>query len=236
MKRSAQRFVPSFLLRGYRSMAMRFSRYRNIDTRDVFTRIYDNNSWKSSESVSGVGSETGQTGSLIKDLERLFDELHIGSLLDIPCGDFGWMQKADLSKIRYTGADIVDKLIAANREVYKDRSNTEFLVLDLINDPLPKCDMIMVRDCFVHLSFNDIFKALENIRSSGCRYLLTTTFPKQQVNYNIVTGQWRPINLQEKPFSFQPPAYVINENCTEDNGEYSDKSMALWEIKDLDIH
>jgi hypothetical protein len=36
--------------------------------------------------------------------------------------------------------------------------------------------------------------------------------------------------LQEKPFNFSSPILVINENCTEGDGEYKDKSMALWDI------
>lgn len=204
-----------------------------MGTKEVFTVIYNTNDWESQESISGAGSEIKQTESLIKDLGKLLNDRNATSLLDIPCGDFCWMQKVDLSKINYTGADIVEELIAKNNENHKDKSNIEFKVLDLINDPLPKSDIIIVRDCFVHLSFSDIFKALENIRSSGCRYLLTTTFPKHRVNYNITTGGWRTINLQEKPFNFKPPLVVINENCTENNGRYNDKSMALWELHEI---
>ena len=50
---------------------------------------------------------------------------------------------------------------------------------------------------------------------------------------DIVTGDWRPLNLQDKPFNFPSPILIINENCTEDGGEYSDKSMALWDISKL---
>lgn len=230
MKKMLQKIAPAWLLRGYKAMIMRFSRFKNMGTKEVFTVIYNTNNWKSRESISGVGSEIKQTMSLIEDLGKLLHDLDTATLLDIPCGDFGWMQKVDLSKIHYTGADIVEELIDKNKEDHKDKSNIEFKVLDLINDPLPKSDIIIVRDCLVHLSFADIFKALENIRSSGSKYLLTTTFPKHPVNYNITTGEWRTVNLQEKPFYFQPPLVIINENCTEDNGEYNDKSMALWEI------
>lgn len=232
-KKIIQKIIPAWLLRWYKSMVMIFSRFRKMSTRDVFTLIYNTNNWKSRESISGVGSEIKQTESLITGLGKLLNDLNATSLLDIPCGDFRWMQSVDLSKIHYIGADIVEELIENNKEGYKDKSNIEFKVLDLINDRLPKSDIIMVRDCFVHFSFADIFKALENIRSSGCKYLLTTTFPEHRVNYNIVTGEWRTINLQEKPFTFQPPLLVINENCTEDNGEYKDKSMALWEVSKI---
>lgn len=212
---------------------MQFSRFKNMSTEEVFREIYKTNNWKSQESISGRGSELKQTESLVKGLEKLLDDLKPSSLLDIPCGDFRWMQKLDTSGIHYTGADIVEELIIKNKEMFKNKVNVGFEVLNLINDPLPKSDIIIVRDCFVHFSFEDIFKALVNIKSSGSRYLLTTTFPEHRVNYNIVTGEWRTLNLQEKPFNFDPPILVISENCAEDNGKYLDKSMALWEIQKI---
>lgn len=233
MKELIQKVVPVSLLKWYKAIAMKFSQFKNMSTSEVFTKIYKTNNWKSPESISGRGSEIKQTESLIKDLGQLLYDLDIKSILDIPCGDFRWMQEIDLSKIHYTGADIVEELIQKNKERHKTRSNVEFKVLDLTNDPLPKSDIIIVRDCFVHLSFTDIFKAIENIRSSGGKYLLATTFPEHRVNYNITTGEWRTINLEEKPFNFHPPIFIINENCTEDNGKYNDKSMALWKIDEI---
>jgi hypothetical protein len=90
--------------------------------------------------------------------------------------------------------------------------------------------LIFVRDCFVHLSYKDIDSAIKNIKSSASKYLLTTTFTNHHLNVDILTGEWRPLNLQVQPFNFSTPILVINENCTEGNGEFIDKSMALWEI------
>ena len=62
---------------------------------------------------------------------------------------------------------------------------------------------------------------------------MTTTFTNYHNNFDIVTGDWRRLNLQEKPFNFPNPILVINENCTEGKGKYKDKSMALWEINKI---
>ncbi|MEO6490246.1 MAG: hypothetical protein ABIO04_09925, partial [Ferruginibacter sp.] len=113
--------------------------------------------------------------------------------------------------------------------------NFKFQVLDLIIDQLPQSDIIINRDCLVHLSFADIFSALKNIKSSGCKYLLTTTFTDHPKNTDIITGSWRTINLQQPPFNFPIPLLMINENCTESNGDYKDKSMGLWEISKIQI-
>ncbi|MBK7391183.1 MAG: class I SAM-dependent methyltransferase [Bacteroidetes bacterium] len=204
-----------------------------MSTEQVFTEIYRSKHWKSTDNVSGPGSEINQTETLIRELNVLFKELNIVSVLDIPCGNFHWMQKVDLSKIKYVGADIVTELIESNKQNYQESDRLNFQVLNLITNPLPQCDLIIVRDCLVHFSNKDILNAITIIKSSGSKYLLTTTFTNHHMNFDIVTGDWRPLNLQDKPFNFAPPLMIINENCTECNGEFKDKSMALWEISKL---
>ena len=224
-------FIPNWLLVWY--INKNNSKFRNMSTNEVFTEIYNTNHWKSSESISGTGSVVKQTASLINDLGKLLLNMKIASILDLPCGDFQWMQKVNLSKIDYVGADIVEELIRSNKKQYQESENRKFKVLNLITDPLPKSDIIIVRDCLVHLSYEDIKGAIENIKSSGSKYLLTTTFKEHDLNHDIVTGDWRPLNLERKPFNFSSPILVINENCTEGNGKYKDKSMALWDISEI---
>jgi len=231
MKKLLKKILPFWLINWYRTR--KFLKFRNLSTQEVFTEIYRKNHWKSAESISGTGSEISQTQTLIDELDRLLLQWKIASMLDIPCGDFKWMQKVDLSEIDYLGADIVEDLIAENNSSYAGKTNIRFQVLNLISDPLPKKDLLFVRDCLVHLSYNDIYHALQNIKSSGCKYLLATTFTNCKLNSDIVTGDWRKLNLQQKPFNFPNPLLVINENCTEGNGAFRDKSMALWEIDQI---
>jgi len=228
-------FITDGILKWYRNFKRNSSKFRNMSTNEVFTEIYNKNHWKSSESISGTGSEIKQTESLINDLDKLMTDMNITSVLDIPCGDFTWMQNVDLSKIDYVGADIVEDIIVNNRKQFKERKGLKFIVLNLITDPLPKNDLIIVRDCLVHFSYEDIICAIKNIKSSGSNYLLTTTFTNYRLNHDIATGDWRPLNLQEKPFNLSSPLVVINENCTEFKGKYSDKSMALWDISKIEL-
>lgn len=232
MKQLVKKIMPNSIVNWYRQRKRK--KLNQKSTEQVFTEIYNSNHWNSEESISGVGSQLNQTETLIKALNGLLKDeaLNINSILDIPCGDFNWMRYVEMNNVSYKGADIVEPLIGSNKEQYKDRSNVEFEVLNLINDELPKTDVIFVRDCLVHLCYADIDKALKNIKASGSKYLLTTTF-NEHVNKDIVTGEWRAINLQEAPFNFSNPRLIINENCTEGAGELKDKSMALWEINKL---
>jgi hypothetical protein len=152
-------------------------------------------------------------------------------MLDIACGDFYWMSRVDLRTVDYTGADIVADLIMHNRRY--EMSNIRFRKLDLLKEKLPKVDLVLCRDCLVHFSFKDAFAALRNVCESGSTYVLTTTFTSRRCNRDIATGQWRPLNLEDAPFSFPLPLKSIDEGCTECEGAFSDKSLGLWRVADI---
>ena len=205
---------------------------KTIKTVEIFTDIYTNNKWRGKESVSGPGSDTSQTKTIIKELPILFNNFGISKILDIPCGDFNWMKNINLSEIEYIGADIVNELIENNKKLYL-KDTVQFYKLNLIKDNLPEVDLVFSRDCLVHFSFEDIFSSLNNLCVSHSKYFITTTFSERIKNYDIVTGDWRPINLEIAPFFLPKPIKIINENCTENNGIYSDKSLGLWKIDDI---
>lgn len=202
--------------------------------RELFRRIYRTNHWSGDESVSGEGSGHDQTQVLKTALPELLARLDVDVLLDIPCGDFSWMQHVDLPVSQYVGADIVPELIEHNRRRYSDEHH-RFVTLDLTSAPLPDADMLLCRDGLVHLSFADIQRALENLRKSSITYLLATTFPEEEENEDAATGDWRPLNLQRPPFNFPDPMELIVEHCTEGGGRFQDKSLGLWRIDELPI-
>jgi hypothetical protein len=205
---------------------------KSKNTEDVFTDIYRENKWGGKYSVSGPGSDDYQTRIIAQKLPALLNEFNISTVLDIPCGDFLWMKSVDLKRVHYTGADIVKDLIQTNKERYEG-NNIHFQNLDLIRDKLPTVDLIFCRDCLVHLSYEDILLALQNIRKSQSEYLLATTFTDRKNNDDILTGQWRALNLEVAPFMLPKPLMIINEGCTEGEGAFEDKALGLWRIADL---
>ena len=157
-------------------------------------------------------------------------------MVDAPCGDFFWMQHVDLSGLAYyIGADIVPDMVAHNQTKYGS-SNTMFMCLDVVSDSLPQVDLILCRDIFVHFKYEDIFTAINNIKKSKSTYLCVTHFVDRTVNNNLSqTGSWRTINFQLPPFNFPEPFKVIYEQCTQGDGEYADKALAVWKVEDLPI-
>ncbi len=177
---------------------------------NTFSNIFTKDLWQSNrkykESKSGAGSFLKNTKNVRRDIPDLLNKYEIESLLDIPCGDMNWISKLDLN-VDYTGADIVPELIAENQRNYPDKN---FKVLDVVNDPLPEMDLILCRDCFVHLPLEYIKLAISNIRKPGIKYMLVTSFPVE-FNKNISIGKWRPLNMCIEPFNLQP-IEIIDEN------------------------
>lgn len=194
--------------------------------KDVFTRHYQNNFWANDESVSGSGSTAQATKMVRLVMPQLLKWYNVQSVLDIPCGDLNWATK--IKWPAYIGADIVEELIAANLERYPE---LDLRVLDITRDALPRVDLILCRDLLGHLSNADVKRALTNIKRSGSKYLLATTFPQHTTVGDIETGHWRPINLASL-FGLPDPIEYVNEMCTTANGRFADKSLGLWRIDD----
>jgi hypothetical protein len=163
------------------------------------------------------------------ELPRLLRELRISSMLDIPCGDWYWMRHVDLGAVRYIGADIVPELIQRNIAQFGASDQRQFIVCDLCDDDLPRVDLVLCRDCLMHLKLRDALAALRNIQRSGARFLLTTTHVARTANPELKPNFFRPLNLQLSPFSLQPPLRLISEQCTEQTG--ADKCLGLWDLQ-----
>jgi hypothetical protein len=204
---------------------------RPVGRGEAFRRVYLSSHWQGA-SRSGTGSSLQQTHVFAELLPALMTRHGVRRLLDLPCGDFTWMAHVELGDISYVGADLVPDIVGANNDRFGAADRT-FIELDLISSVLPEADLLLCRDCLVHLSLDDALSALRNIAGSGIEYLLTTTFPNEPANEEIVTGDWRPIDLMKRPFNLPPPLELLNEGCAEQDGAFSDKSLGLWRVADL---
>lgn len=201
-----------------------------------FTQVFEKNLFHGEDSLSGEGSNHLQTKELAEGLPKLLKKFQIKSILDVPCGDFHWMQNVALDDIHYTGADIVDNMVAQLQMKYSSSKRT-FVTFDLAEQIPPNIDAIFSRDLFVHLSTAEIRRALRNISVSNSKYFFTTTFTNNRKYRDLPLVSrgiaWRPINFQNAPFNFPKPLEILVENCTEANGAFSDKAIGVWKISDL---
>lgn len=214
-------------------LKFRISQYRKSISKktmhEVFEHIYEKNVWGNKKNVSGGGSTIIKTKKIVAELPALFEKYNISSVLDLPCGDFIWMKEVDLSGIDYIGGDIVQKIVDINNEKYSNKF-VKFTPLNVVNDPLPEADLILCRDCFVHLSLEQIGQSLENIRKSQIKYLLVTSFTQRSENKEIITGEWRPINMEIAPFNLRA-IEVLNEGYSGKDASFNDKSLILIDLR-----
>ena len=217
-----------------RRFAERATELAKLGLQERFERIYSTNLWSDPESRSGVGSTLDSTAVLRAELPKALRQLEARVLLDVPCGDFTWMERVDLSGMEYIGGDIVPSIIEENQRLHASESRS-FRQLDLTRDVLPDADVLLCRDCLVHLSYANIRAVLANIARSNIGYVLMTSFPGRGGNYDVTDGDWRALDFQAPPFSFPESRLTIVEQCEEEEGSYADKSLLAWRMEDLPI-
>ena len=69
--------------------------------KDRFSYIYSAHYWPSKESVSGPGSELRNTKNIREEITKIIKQYKIKKFLDIPCGDFTWIQSIISKDIHY---------------------------------------------------------------------------------------------------------------------------------------
>ena len=218
-------------------VSIRKFRGKNVDhlfhttLSDRFSAIYENQVWlngRATGSKSGSGSDLTNTENVRRCLGDLLKFLGTRTLLDIGCGDFTWMKELCFP-FSYIGVDIVPSVVATNNALYAAERRV-FSVLDATRDPLPQADTILCREVMFHLSFRDIRRLLQNVRKSRSSYLIVTSDDGLRYNADILSGDFRMLNLLKTPLLFPNPVRSIP-----DNGVLPDRKLSVWRVTDLPI-
>ena len=179
--------------------------------------------WK--DHTCGTGSLLANTVSVRENLPKIINQYAINSILDAPCGDYSWMSYVVFpASLSYIGGDIVSQMIDENKEKHP---SVEFIHIDIVNNELPKVDLLFTRDLLIHLSNSDIEKTICNILKSKTKYWLVGTYDLIK-NNDINTGHHRPVDLQKDPFNFPIPIYSFDDSV----GNVK-RSMSLWDLEGL---
>jgi SAM-dependent methyltransferase len=241
VKRNAKEVLRHLLLRSGLNgayLAFRSARGQNMDhlrartLRERFSTIYRNRVWLTGRpygSLSGLGSELENTKAIRRRLPELLARLHTKTILDVGCGDFNWMSRLELD-CRYIGVDVASSVIEQNIRNYGSVNRT-FYDLDATTDPLPSADTILCREVFFHLSFADIWALIRNMRLSGVSTMIATNDAGTDFNADILSGDFRLLNLTKPPFCFPRSQLFIPDDEVSPG-----RMLAAWRLSDVPQH
>jgi SAM-dependent methyltransferase len=198
--------------------------FSRLSAKDAFTKIYTEGLWAKSSNErdsfsSGSGSRRPDVVAAYTDaVERFLASLDKKpDVVDLGCGDFFVGSKIRHRCGNYIACDIVDSLIARNKDVYRD-AGVDFRVLDITSDELPDGDLVFVRQVLQHLSNKLILDAIRKIQSKYRYLLLTEHLPASNSfvpNIDKPTGPDIRLRfdsgvvLTRPPFNIQPKRDVV---------------------------
>lgn len=195
---------------------------------EVFETIFRKNYWGSSESVSGPGSELARTAKYREQLAAFLEDYRIRSLFDAPCGDLNWMGEV-LARVpvQYIGGDISTEVLAAARRRHPELDLRHF---DICADTFPDVQLWHCRDAFLHLSFRDIWSALERVSVSNVELVLLSTHRARFMrNTDVRTGGARPLDLHRPPFNFPTAIRYLDDSRWPE----FPRSVGVWNLKTI---
>lgn len=217
----------------------------NENIKSKFTEIFERETWKSGESVSGSGSDKPQTRRVVDQLVAYIQSSGVESIVDAACGDMAWQPEIverltdAKNNVHFVGLDVVDDIVSRNRIRFHDAPRFDFNVGDLTADEIPACDLLIVRDVFVHFTDEMIFSAIDNVIRSDVKFVMITSFMNRFENVPndgeswFKIDFWRPVNLCVAPFNLPFPDDIIVEQCNESDGLFRDKCLCVWSVDRL---
>jgi SAM-dependent methyltransferase len=165
----------------------------------TFTEIYRRNVWKFG---SGEGALPKYAKPYKEFLEQFIRDRRIKSVVDYGCGDWQFSRLINWDGIQYLGLDLVDSLIEHHKRVYQT-DNITFLALEETPTLLPDADLIILKDILQHWSNQSITSFMPKIVKY--KFALITNCVNlrgETANRDILDGYFRPLDLRERPFSY----------------------------------
>ena len=155
-----------------------------LDHKAVFNKIYGGGIWgkvAGQKFFSGPGSHDAKV--VVPYVESVQHFLaQVGgkpSVVDLGCGDFNVGRQIRPFCGTYMACDVVPGLIAENAQRFAGEG-VDFRCVDMVDDELPKADVVFLRQVLQHLSNAMIAKVLAKLPMSYRYLVLTEDIPLQE--------------------------------------------------------
>jgi len=178
-----------------------------MNSKEVFTNIYDNNFWTNG---SGPGSRLDTTIEYRTRIEHFIKTCKIQTIADICCGDMQFTKAIDLHGATYVGYDCVPSVIAENIKRYPVH---KFVCCDVINqtDQIQPAELILVKDAIMHWPNTSIVETLPKLLKK-CDWLILTNDCDQLTDKDINLGEFRELNIERYPLNQFKACFLLNYN------------------------
>jgi len=205
----AEKRRPEVMARVRERLYKEYPKYSYFDkvelpAEEVFTNIYKNNVWGKG---SGSGSDPKNTEEYRMFLQRFMKDNKVKSVVDLGCGDWQMNEHIDFTGIEYLGVEVVEQLVKDNIRKYGD-SMTKFDFGDITTYKIPKCDLLLIKDVFIHWPIKKIIEFFN--REIPAKYILVTNDNMDNhLNKDISLGSFHPIDLSLEPFNLPVETVLV---------------------------
>lgn len=204
---------------------------------EEFGRVYRDGLWARCclgpiKCGSGPGATEEESRGARAAVNHVIGQYGIRSVLDVPCGDHGWMRLVDLEEMgveRYLGVDIVQEVVEQDR-IHFGSDVKRFVQGDARSEQFGDgdgdggWDLVVCRDMLNHLSPQDGTAALRNLKTQG-RWLLATTWTAEVNEPFRGSEVYCKLNLQSPPYGLEEPVAAFHDPGPDPS---ISKTMALW--------
>ena len=178
-------------------------------TKHAMEQVYKMKFWGggNADFYSGVGSHDPEAvDPYIATVTAFLTSFETSLVVcDLGCGDFNVGKALVAHTKRYVAVDIVEDLIAHNKERFK-AENLEFHVLDIAVDDLPPGDCAVVRHVLQHVSNAEVQRIVRKL--TAFKYVIITEhLPEGDFapNKDIISGQGIRLKKQSGINLLAPP-------------------------------
>jgi len=202
------------------------------DARTAFNTVYGTEQWGDAGGGSGSGSTLEFTRPTRHVLLSLLTKLEAGSMIDAPCGAMVWTApflREDVPPVipgfRYLGVDVVDSVMAANKQRFAAEKTWSFEHVDLSATVLPNgYDVIFSRDAFQHMPMEAVVQILRMMSQTDAKWLIAGSYDNGYNHRTTWGGPWYAIDLRKAPFNLDGNAEAVHEG--------GDKTFLVYNIQD----
>ena len=156
----------------------KYRKYAKLNRKQSFSKIYRDRLWvtQTGDFLSGKGSHNKEVIS--KYILSVGEFLKSGkyNVVDLGCGDFNVGKELVPLANSYIAVDIVKDLIEHNKSQFQNLK-VVFYCCDIVEDELPKGDVVLIREVLQHLDNKDILTVLPKLVNGFSNIIVTEKIP-----------------------------------------------------------